>query len=456
MPRVADNKIYSQASSEFWVSWIAAIIWNAITWVAIIKGGENLLQAFDESPVFYFFVLFPFIGLFTIYSAIKQTLAWLKFGKTPVVLNPAIGQVGGYCAGSITLPILTQEAAVAELSLSCKRRYFKKDSDGHSSTHDEVIWHDQVSLKPERYGRKKIQINFSFLPPIGLPISEEKSDNYHLWELHIKVPVRGIDYDRMFELPMQAASESISGVAEFSRTQTSEVIEHKETDKGLIPTIKKTSAGTEFYYGYGRSKVMAMAIMLFGLFLGGFSYLFFGEFTAFLPITSSLINIYVSLIAAGLFLLSLFLVLNSLTVEVSLSGIRKQQKILGFKLEEFIKTENIADISVKQNASSTSGKNTRVWYALKLLTNEGQAIEVADSLEGQSYANEIKQTMLDSLGSRWKVRLPEQLEQKSKRPLPRWAKWAGKLLSYSFSIALLYDLSQFFPELTEIFQQLKF
>jgi len=30
------------------------------------------------------------------------------------------------------------------------------------------------------------------------------------------------------------------------------------------------------------------------------------------------------------------------------------------------------------------------------------------------------------------------------------------LLSYSFSLALLYDLSQFFPELTEIFQQFKF
>ncbi len=459
MPRIStasSNKIYSQVAAQFWGAWFIAIIWNGITWLAIIKGGDNILQAFDESPIFYFFVLFPFIGLFVIFSAIKQTLAWRKFGKTAVVLNPTIGQVGGRCMGSITLPILPKDATQADISLSCKRSYVRQGSDGKSSSHEKVIWQDQVTLKPDRYGRKKIQINFSFSPPSGLPISEEKSSEYHYWQLHIKVPIPGIDYDRTFELPMEEASELPSAVSHHIEAQTSERVESRAAGQASIPKIKQTSAGTEFYYGYGRSKVMAIAIMFVGVFIAVFTYLFFSNFIDFLPVTIFLVKSYVFLFAAGLFLLGLFLIINSLTVEVSLAGIRKRQTILGFKLEEFIAIKNIADILVEQGASSTSGNTTRLWYSLKAYTYDGKKIEIADSLEGQSYANEIREKMLSALGSQWQEGAVEPFTKKAKRPLPRWARWSGKLLSHSFTIALIYDLSKFFPEVAELFSQIKF
>jgi hypothetical protein len=180
------------------------------------------------------------------------------------------------------------------------------------------------------------------------------------------------------------------------------------------------------------------------------------NFTDFLPVTILVVKIYVNLFAVGLFLLGLFLIINSLTVEVSLAGIRKQQKILGFKLEEFVAIDKIADILVEQGASSGSGNSTRVWYALKLYTHDGDKIEVANSLEGQAYANKIKQKMLDSLGSQWQASVVDQSKKKAKKPLPRWARWPGKLLSYSVTIAILYDLSHFFPEVAELFSQIKF
>ncbi|NOQ17338.1 MAG: hypothetical protein GQ581_09780 [Methyloprofundus sp.] len=454
---VSKNRIYSQVASQFWGAWFIAIIWNGITWFAIIKGGNNILQAFEESPVFYFFVLFPFIGLFVIFSAVKQTLAWNKFGKTAVILNPAVGQVGGHCTGSITLDILPQDATQADISLSCKRRYVRQGSDGKSSSHEQVLWQDQVTLKPERYGRKKIQINFSFSPPSGLPISEEKSRDYHFWQLHIKVPVPGIDYDRIFELPMEAASELTAAVnSHISENQTSEVIENNRMDEKSTPKIKRTSHGTEFYYGYGRSKIMSMIIMSFGVFLGVFFNLFFDGFSDFLPVTAFLMSIYINSFAVGLFLLGLFLIINSLTVEVSLAGVRKQQKILGFKLEEFIEIDKVADILIEQGATSSSANGTRVWYALKLYTDDGEKIEVADSLEGQRYADSIRQEMINSLGSQWQAGVVDKSKKKVKKSLPRWLKWSGKLLSYSFTIAVMYDLSQFFPEVAELFAQIKF
>lgn len=189
--------------------------------------------------------------------------------------------------------------------------------------------------------------------------------------------------------------------------------------------------------------------MAFGLFIAVFAYYFFAGFLDFLPVTTGLMAAYVELVALTLFLLGLFLIANSLTVEVGLMGIRKQQHIFGFLLEEITELDDIADIVIEQNASSTSGNTTRVWYRLNLLTHDGQAMEIGDSLEGQSYAEHIRQKMLGALGTSWRPTVQRKLQEKKKLPVPIWLKWVGKLLSYSFVIALAYDLSQMFPELTE-------
>jgi len=454
MPHLSSNKIYSQSAKQFWVAWVGAIIWNAVTWFAIIKGGNNILRAFDENPIFYFFVLFPFIGIGVVISAIRQTLAWYKFGKTPVTLSPLPGQVGGHCAGYIGFPISEKGAKHAQLSLSCIRSYITRDSQGRSSQREKAVWQDRITLKPEKYGRKKMRLNFVFNPPAHLPATEPESDDYHLWRLHIKIPLPGIDFDRIFELPMEKATGQSIVTHQHNTLQSSEVVERQDTELGLIPKLRKTASGSQFYYGYGRSKGMAIALVTFGLFIAVFGHFFFDGFLDFLPATTGLMAIYVGLLALALFLLGLFLISNSLTVEVSLKGVRKQQRFFGYLREELIATNDIADIVVEQNGSSTSGNTTRVWYRLKLLRRDGSHIEVGDSLEGQSYADEIKQQMIIALGSSWQVGTVGIAKEMAKRPIPSWLRWLGKLLSYSFFIALLYDLNKMFPEMTEFLTQL--
>ncbi|MBT6576565.1 MAG: hypothetical protein HON51_10160 [Gammaproteobacteria bacterium] len=85
--------------------------------------GNNILAAFDASPVFYFFISFPFVGLWIIVHAIRQTLAWYRFGKTPLTLNSFPDQIGGRCAGQLFLPISAKSAKHAILRLSCIRSY---------------------------------------------------------------------------------------------------------------------------------------------------------------------------------------------------------------------------------------------------------------------------------------------------------------------------------------------
>lgn len=164
MANITSNQIYSHSAKQFWQTWLFALIWNAGVWFAIIKAGNNILGAFDANPVFYFFISFPFIGLWIIVQAIIQTLAWYKFGKTPVSLKTFPGQIGSRCAGQLTLPIAAKSAKRATLHLSCMRRYHQRSNNGKSSWSTETLWQDRITLKPDKYGRK-IRIDFVFTPP---------------------------------------------------------------------------------------------------------------------------------------------------------------------------------------------------------------------------------------------------------------------------------------------------
>ena len=171
MPNITSNQIYSQSAKQYWQAWLIALVWNAAIWFAIIKTGNNILAAFAANPVFYFFISFPSISLWLIFQAIKQTLAWYKFGKTPLTLNPFPGQIGGRCAGQLDLPVPAKTSGHAILSLSCIRRYHQRNNNGKSSWHTQSLWQDKITLKPENYGQR-IRINFTFNPPADLPETE--------------------------------------------------------------------------------------------------------------------------------------------------------------------------------------------------------------------------------------------------------------------------------------------
>jgi len=261
--------------------------------------------------------------------------------------------------------------------------------------------------------------------------------------------VTGIDYDRIFHVPMEEASAQQLASTERYKAKVSQRIEHQYTGVAKVPKLENTATGLQFYYGYGRSIGMSIALIIFGGFIGVFGYYFFGGFLDFLPATAGLMAGFVGFIAFVFSLLGVLLLANSLTIEVSLMGVRKKQRIFGFLLEEFTDAAEIVDIVTEKNASSGDGRTQRVWYRLKLKTADGQDMEVGDSLEGQSYANEIRQKMIDALGMTWQAATLNVPREKVKKPLPLWLRLIGKLLSYSFIIALLYDLSMKIAPISE-------
>lgn len=211
----------------------------------------------------------------------------------------------------------------AIFSLSCVRRYTSSDSRGEQIWHEDIFWQDRASFEPDELGRD-IRIDFLFKTLIGLPATEEESDNYHFWQLHVHLPMHGVDYNRVFNVPMEGASEQKLASTERYTAKESQRIAHEKTGISDEPKIKDTAAGLQLYYGHGRSKGMAIGIFLFGSFFAVFGYYFFDGFVGFLPVTTGLMAGFVGLTAFTFCLLGLLMMANSLTVEVSLMGIRKK------------------------------------------------------------------------------------------------------------------------------------
>lgn len=443
---LSSNIIHCNTKHKIWLAWFFAVFFNALTLFAAIKGSSNILRAFQDNPVFYFFALFPIIGILLLGSAIRETLAWLKFGRIPLILETFPLRLNQPMRGYLTLPKKITQSAQTKLTLTCFHEY--QDRTRREDQHrKDAIWQDSQTVIPELYGLET-RIKFDFTAPAKLPASSNQGKDKYIWELHINMPLAGVDFDRTFEIPV---FEAINGTADENNTVASNnhALSQAETSQNNTPKIVRLPGSIQFHYGYGRSKGMAAALLVVALFLGGFSWLFFKSFDNFLPTTLILVKSYVLLIAALIFVFALFMVANRLTVDVSLDGMQKHQKIFGFAFIENFPKNTIADITIKESGSSTSGNQTRVWYSLKLHTIDGNNLEVGDSLESYSHAQAIREAMLSGLGHNWQ---PTEVvnKPKTKLPLPAWAKKLGgfgKILKYSVPIAMLYDFRDFFAAL---------
>ncbi len=206
MQNTTSQKIYSHSAKQYWQIWLIALVWNVSIGFVIVKGGQDILTSFTENPILYLFILLPLIGIWFIFNALQRTLAWYKFGKVPITLNPPHGVIGGSCSGYMLIPISVGNAQQADISLSCIRHYVSSKNNGKRRHYTKLIWQNKIATIPETDGEQNC-LNFAFTPPHGLPESGQRSDDYHVWTINIRIPLSGISFDRSYEVPIENSAE---------------------------------------------------------------------------------------------------------------------------------------------------------------------------------------------------------------------------------------------------------
>ncbi len=453
-PKWQSNSILSNAGSQYKQLWFFAIFWNAITWAAIILGGDNILKSFDENPVFYFFVLFPFIGIWVFYSAVRETLAWRKFGITPLTLDTFPGQLGGLVAGYVDLPVAHNRKHQVKITLNCKHHYWRRSAGESEKTYD-VLWQDRITVRT-RSSSPGSRIRFSFNPPVDMPESQpdgtlERGESYE-WEVHMQLSLPGHDFDRKFIIPVTHASEQAIAASSKQTRQTIEPLNQVDDSVNTnIPQISQYLGGTRFHYPKFRNKGLGIGLIITGVTICVFLGFMHQEFWGFMPATSMVFfgSAYIGMLALAA--LGLALILRSLTVDISSQSVNIKHKVFGFSFTEQILVSSIADIKAKKSGHTTVGDNTRIHFDLKLIQKDGSESTIGDSLDSSQYAESIREQVINSLGSEWKTKPITKVEQSKKRPLPWGVKLAGKILPMVFPFALIYDMRE---RLFEIFHGL--
>jgi hypothetical protein len=384
----ANATIRSDAKATFYVAWVAALFWNLISSPVLFaipgeldKGNSAILLA----------GLFPAVGLALLIWAIKVTRRWLAIGATPLMLDPYPGAIGGQVGGSIETNMRFKSSHTFPVTLSCLYSYMSGSGKDRKRL-ESVKWSAEGFAQAEPYGHGS-RLQFCFDVPAGLHPSEHKQDSYHLWRLNIKSDGAPVDINRNFELPVFATAEA-------SRAIRVDSVSHplaqdkRDTQIDSVMTVQQTADGLELYFPVGRNVGFNVGILVFGLifFSSGLGAGYMGAPLVF-PIVFGLVG-------GGITLGGIYSLLNSLHVRIGKQGVHTRRAVLGVIVSKASATASeIRKIRIHKTGSMTAGTEHKVFYAIKAHLNNGKKITLAESLIGQSAADEVAETLALYSGS---------------------------------------------------------
>ena len=436
----ANHQILSEDKNRLLGTWLLAFLWNIPMVFVFIETSQQLLERFEQEPKAYLIGIFPILGIFLICIAIKKTRAWYKFGKAAITITTFPVKTGEKLTAYIDLPVILSDAKKAKLVLTCVHQYRQNGEIKKSAT-----WQDIITVTPHRY-TQHTRFEFSFNLPANCPKSELESDNYYFWQLHIKVPLSGLNFDRFYTIPVEKGESLPVAESQYEPT-TLHTVELSQFKTKSNPKITQTASGVLLSYNRGRSKAIAIILCILALAIAYFDSLFFNNFPEFLPITAKLIAIYFGLVSLLLFAIVFFLVANRLTVEVNSKGILKKQQLFKYVVTEMIESENIVDIIPEKGISAKTensfhGTSYRVWYDLIVVTADKQRVNIGEKLGQLRNVEEIRQLVINALGRQWQpaVETLEPDNQFIPKPIELLLRYK-KPIYYSMIFAFVSDIA---------------
>lgn len=378
-----DGRVRSGARAMIWISLLFGVAFTGISLPGVLAVHEEIGKG---NYAVLLVLLFPLVGFgaFTIF--VHSLIAWRKFGKTEVILNPAPGSIGGDFGGHIDTRIKWKPGLKMNITLDCQ--HLKTTGSGKNrSTRTSVVWQREglATLSP---GPKGTVCEFRFDIPDHLPQSEKASSNYHRWLLHLECDLPGVDFKRSFIVPVFRTRLPHRSSLKVDYVKDSAPMQHTPD---RIVRMQNTDHGLEFYYPWYRHLWMGMLTTVVGSIFVIAGY-FVGQQSgdALFPIAFGGMGGVCALI--GLYVLG-----NTLTTTVSDKGIKIVRNIYGIRFQRKAAREHIMKLERRIGSQMQTGSSMRVYYAIDAHTRDGRKITVADTLEGSRLADFVEAKISDAL-----------------------------------------------------------
>jgi hypothetical protein len=368
----AAGRVQSRTENNLILSWVGTIFWNIISWpVAIFVVPTAVKQ---KGPAAYFALLFPAIGTLLLIYAIRQTIAFLEFGKTYFEMASIPGVVGRELKGCIQARFPHSPDHGVTLRLSSVHRTVT-GSGNTQSTQENILWRDEAELSSGQLcaGPAGTTIPVAFHIPADAQQTQKLSPrDEFLWLLEATAGVPGVDYHDVFEVPVFRTAQTPTDT-EASSEETAFAFHTREArPPELSVRVQQVAEGTEFYFPAARNKSFAVSITVFAAIFGGTAY---GLTHAGAP--------FIFPLAFGLF--ALLLCYSALqmwfgTSRVVIGGsLTLQSGLLGGGTVQQITFSDIATITDKINGQQGGGTGTP-YYDIEMTLRDGRKLTLGRSL----------------------------------------------------------------------------
>jgi len=189
-----ENRIASTAVSDMRQLGLGLVLASLASIPIVVFLPDELESGNDLALVA---LVFPLAALAFAMTLLRRWLAWRRFGRLALVMDPFPGSLGGDVGGEVELPLRYRNDARLRVALACSR--LEKRSEG--AARESVIW-DRDGLAEAAPAAAGTRVRFSFAVPATLPASSVDGDTEFRWRLRLRVPGKG--FDRTFALPVAA------------------------------------------------------------------------------------------------------------------------------------------------------------------------------------------------------------------------------------------------------------
>ena len=207
-PEWAKGRIDSDSRSAMYFAWGFAGFWNAISWVSVVAGRDQLDGLKD--PRLLLLAIFPLVGLGLLWWAITATLRHRKFGVSQFELSTLPGAIGGRLAGRIDTKLREPPKDGVTLSLDCIRVVRSG-----KSNRERLLWKTEKRVPASRLSRGWQGVSI----PVDFEIPGDAQESTHegsrvFWRVSADADLAGVDFRARFEAPVFRTAESETPIEE--------------------------------------------------------------------------------------------------------------------------------------------------------------------------------------------------------------------------------------------------
>jgi len=378
------NRISSSAKMQHYFLWGFAIVWILLT-SPILFNFDEIWGKTQREPITAIAFLFPLVGVGLLVTAFRSTQNWLEFGRTPLVLDPFPGALGGHVGGTIETAITFDPDMIGSVTLQCLHSYVT-GSGKNRSRKESVEWQTDGVCHVQR-GQQGANFSFRFDVPDDLPISDvEKGSGYHLWRVTVKTKLDGPDFSRSYEIPVFKTGET-SVVLQDGTEDHHATVDAAMAGVESIANIKTIPGGLQAYFPAFQRPGMGIFTLVFGLIFAGAGIgAGYGDAALIFPVVFTLVGGLIALF--GIYYLG-----KSLFISVTNEGVKSRRFLFGYPLRtKQIAVSNIAKLEIKEGATMSSGNKTTVYYQLVAESKDGQKLQLAERLTSRAEVELLKES----------------------------------------------------------------